>query len=108
MLMVRPGRLVTLDQPSLVPGVDAEYVYESARADLPEVFRVICHTDGLTEASSGAGEPLGERRLHEALLHRDAFETVQEVVDRIGQAWNTHLGGAQGDDDALALVIGRG
>ncbi|MHC4695283.1 MAG: SpoIIE family protein phosphatase [Planctomycetota bacterium] len=108
LLMVRPGRLVTLDQPSLVPGVDPEYAYESARADLPEVFRVICHTDGLTEASSGAGEPMGERRLHEALLHRDAFDTVQEVVDRIGQAWNTHLGGAQGDDDTLALVIGRG
>ncbi|UCE61135.1 MAG: SpoIIE family protein phosphatase [Phycisphaerales bacterium] len=108
LLMVAPGRLVTLDQPSLVLGIDANYYYEAARADLPEIFRVICHTDGLTEATSRAGEALGDRRLHEALLHRDSFNTVEDVVNKIGHAWVTHLAGAQSDDDALALVIGRG
>lgn len=108
LLMVAPGRLVTLDQPSLVPGVDTEYVYESSRVDLPEKFRVICHTDGLTEAASGAGEPLGDQRLHDALLHHDAFGTVETVANTIGHTWSTHMAGAQGDDDALALVIGRG
>ncbi len=107
LLMVAPGRLVTLDQPSLVPGVDTDYMYESSRVDLPEKFRVICHTDGLTEAASGAGEPLGDQRLHDALLHHDAFETVETVANTIGHTWTTHMAGAQGDDDALALVIGR-
>ena len=51
---------------------------------------------------------MGERRLHETLLHHDAFETVEEVVNRIGHTWTTHLAGTQGDDDALVLVIGRG
>jgi len=108
LLLVAVGRLMTLDEPSLVLGVDPDYVYEAVRVDLPAVFRVICHTDGLTEASSGAGEPLGEQRLHEALLDREAFQTVPAVIDRIGRTWGTHLSGGQADDDALALVIGRG
>jgi len=108
LLMVATGRLVTLDEPALVLGIDREYNYETTRADLPGHFRVICHTDGLTESTSGAGEPLGDQRLHEALLQRDAFTSVQEVANRIGQIWKTHLAGSQPDDDALALVIGRG
>ena len=108
LLMVAPGRLVTLDQPSLVLGVDADYLYEATRVDLPEVFRVVCHTDGLIEATSGAGEALGDQRLHEVLLDRDSFAPASEVLARIANAWTTHLGGAHPDDDALALVVARG
>ena len=103
--MVAPGRLVTLDQPSLVLGIDPEYVYEAMRVDLPGAFRVVCHTDGLTEAASGAGEPLGDQRLHEVLLDRDAFVPAPEIVARISQTWTSHLSGAQPDDDALVLAI---
>lgn len=105
LLMVAPGRLVTLDQPSLVLGIDPEYVYEAMRVDLPGAFRVVCHTDGLTEAASGAGEPLGDQRLHEVLLDRDAFVPAPEIVARISQTWTSHLSGAQPDDDALVLAI---
>ncbi|MBU0719594.1 MAG: SpoIIE family protein phosphatase [Planctomycetes bacterium] len=108
LLMVAPGRLVTLDQPSLVLGVDPDYIYEATRVDVPEAFRVICHTDGLTEATSTAGEPLGDRRMHETFLQRSAFAKASEVLARIGNAWTTHLAGAQPDDDALVLVLGRG
>jgi hypothetical protein len=108
LLMVAPGRLVTLDQASLVLGVDPDYMYEATRVDLPEVFRVVCHTDGLGEATGAASEPLGEQRLHEALLDRDAFSGVEEVLARIGRVWSSHVAGSQPDDDALVFVIGRG
>ena len=108
LLMVAPGRLVTLDQPSLVLGVDADYVYEATRVDLPDTFRIVCHTDGLTEATSGAGEALSDQRLHEALLDREAFASAQEVLARIDRTWTTHLAGTQADDDALVLVLARG
>jgi len=108
LLMVAPGRLVTLDQNSLVLGVDADYLYEATRVDLPESFRVVCHTDGLTEASSRAGEALGDQRLHEALLDRAAFGPAAEIVARIGQTFSAHLAGAQSDDDALVLVVSHG
>jgi len=108
LLLVGAGRLVTLDQPSLVLGVDADYIYESSRVDLPEAFRLICHTDGLPLANNAGGEALGDHRLHEALLDRDAFSSSASVLDRIQRLWATHLAGGQSDDDAMVVVIGRG
>ena len=69
---------------------------------------MVCHTDGLTEATNSAGEPLGDRRLHEVLLDRDTFASAGEVLTRVGSAWASHLSGAHPDDDALVLVIARG
>ncbi|MCO6437798.1 MAG: SpoIIE family protein phosphatase [Phycisphaerae bacterium] len=108
LLMVAPGRLITLDEPSLILGVDPEYVFEPTRVDLPEAFRVVCHTDGLIEASSVGGEPLGESRLHEALLDRNAFNSVVDTSAALERLWSAHMAGGQGDDDALFVVLGRG
>lgn len=108
LLMVAPGRLVTIDEPSLILGVDPNYVYEPARVDLPEVFRVICHTDGLIEASSAGGEALGEARIHEALLDRASFQSVADAAAAIERVWMAHLAGGQSDDDALFVALGRG
>ena len=108
LLMVGAGRLVTLDQPSLVLGVDVDYVFAATRVDLPEAFRIVCYTDGLVEAASAGGEALGEQRLHDALLDRDAFSDAAGIVTRIGNTWNSHLASAQADDDALVLVLARG
>lgn len=107
-MLVAPGRLVTLDQPSLVLGVDAAYHYEATRVDLPEAFRLVCHTDGLTEATGMGGEPLGDAHLHETLLERQAFASASDLLVRIDQAWKTHLAESQPDDDALVLALGRG
>lgn len=108
LLLVAPGRLVTLDQPSLVLGVDREYLYDATRVELPEGFRVVCHTDGLVEAASVGGEALGDQRLHEVLLDRAAFAPAATLLANIAQAYTTHLGGNQADDDAAVLVISRG
>ncbi len=108
LLMVGSGRLVTLDQPALVLGVDPDYLYEVTRADVPDAFRVVCHTDGLTEGASGSGEPFGDERFHEILLDRETFVAPEQIVAKIVDARSTHLSGAQPDDDALVLVIGHG
>lgn len=107
LLMVAPGRLLTLDQSGLVLGVDPDYVYHRTRVDLPEVFSLVCHTDGLTEAVSTTGQSFGEQRLHETLLNRDAFGTAASVLGAVDKAWSTHLTGAQPADDALILVLAR-
>jgi serine phosphatase RsbU (regulator of sigma subunit) len=88
--------------------VDVDYLYEATRVDLPEVFRVVCYTDGLTEAASAAGQPFGDQRLHERLLDPDAFGSVSDILAGIGNAWTAHLATAQAADDALVLVVGRG
>ena len=108
LLMVAPGRLLTLDQTSLVLGVDADYVYQTTRVELPDVFRIVCCTDGVTEATSAGGQPFGDQRLHETLLDRDVFGTASQVLAAIDKAWSIHLATAQTADDALVLVVGRG
>ena len=60
------------------------------------------------EAASAGGEALGEQRLHDALLDRDAFSDAAGIVTRIGNAWTSHLASAQADDDALVVVLARG
>jgi serine phosphatase RsbU (regulator of sigma subunit) len=108
MLLSGPGRLVTLDHPSLLLGIDAEYPYDSTTLDTPMQFRLVCHTDGLTEAANSAGEGLGEQRLHDALLDRAAFASPAEIVGRLSDLLEGHLAGAPLLDDALLAVVGRG
>ncbi|MFQ5495599.1 MAG: SpoIIE family protein phosphatase [Phycisphaerae bacterium] len=108
LLMVAPGRLVTLDKMSMIPGVEAESAYQATRVELPESFRLVCHTDGLTEATSAGGEAFSDQRLHELLLEREAFTDAPALVVRINQAWTKHMAGAQAADDATVLVLARG
>ena len=105
LLMVAPGRLVTLDQPSLVLGVDPAFPYETVRADLPDSFRLLCHSDGLSNATNASGECLGDQRLHDALLERETFTSAEAVVDRVFKCLSTHLSETPPGDDALLLVV---
>lgn len=107
LLMVAAGRLVTLDQISLVPGVDKDYAYQTTRVDVPEMFRIVCYTGGLTESTSAAGDPFGDHRLHEALLDREAFAVAPDVLAKIADAWTKHMATAQPADDAMVLVVSR-
>ncbi len=107
LLMVATGRLVTLDQPSLVLGVDPTYEYKETRVDLPESFRIVCHTDGFVESTSVAGEAVGQGKLHELLLDPDSFIAADGLAERVGQFFTAHMSGAHPDDDASVLVISR-
>ena len=108
LLMVAPGRLVTLDQPSLVLGVDPLYTYETTLVDLPDRFRLVCYSDGLVEAAAGAGGTFSDQRLHDLLLDHEAFSEPEQVVGLITDALEAHLAGAVADDDASVLVVGHG
>ncbi|UCG15615.1 MAG: SpoIIE family protein phosphatase [Phycisphaerales bacterium] len=108
LLMAGPGRLITLDQPSLMLGIDGDYAYEAASVDLPADFRIVCHTDGLTNSANASGEAFGEQRLHELLLDRDSFTEPASLAERILGAVSTHRAGHAGDDDATVLLLGKG
>lgn len=106
LVMCGPARLVTLDHPSLLLGIDADFGYEVSTVDLPADFRLIAHTDGVTEAINAGGEAFGSQRLHEVLLEREAFATPPEVIDRIVGAMSDHAAGHVQDDDASLVVVG--
>jgi pSer/pThr/pTyr-binding forkhead associated (FHA) protein len=107
-LMVAPGRLMTLDQPALVLGVDKSYIYDTTYVDLPDRFRVVCFSDGLPEAANIGGEPLTTQRIHDALLDQDAFATPEAVIARIHKAMTAHVPSGEPEDDASIVVVGRG
>jgi len=108
LLLVGPGRLVTLDQISLLIGIDSHYDYESASVDLPSAFRLICHSDGLVEMANAAGEPFGSQRLHDLLLEPALFAPPDEMIRRIVDAAARHRRDHPADDDALVAVVGHG
>jgi len=108
LLMLKPGRLLTLDQTSLVAGIDLEYGYETTRVDLPDTFRLVAYTDGLVDAAGAGGEPLSSDRLHDALLDSKAFSSSDDVLARIEKLWASHLSGAVPDDDSSIVVVARG
>ncbi len=107
-LMVAPGRLMTLDQPSLVLGVDRAYIYETSYVDLPDRFRLVCFSDGLAEAANVGGEPLGTQRIHDALLDQDAFAGGENILNHIQRALTAHLPSGEPEDDASVVVVARG
>ncbi|MCK4661028.1 MAG: SpoIIE family protein phosphatase [Phycisphaerae bacterium] len=107
LLLTGPGRLVTLDQPALLLGIDEEYPYESTTVDLTRQFRLICHTDGLVDAVNAADDGFGEQRLHETLLNREAFASPAEIIGRLGDALEAHIAGNPLVDDALVCVLSK-
>ncbi|MCP4594488.1 MAG: SpoIIE family protein phosphatase [bacterium] len=107
LLLTGPGRLVTLDQPSLLLGIDAEYPYESTMVDVSQQFRLVCHTDGLVDAVNAAGDGFGEQRLHDTLLDRDSFAAPAVIIGRLCDALETHVSGNPLVDDALMCVLSK-
>ena len=108
LLIPGPARLVTLDQPSLVLGVDPNCNYRATSIELPASFRLICHTDGLTEMANAAGDPFGSQHLHDLLLEREAFGPAQDIVAWIVRETERHRGETNPDDDALICVVSHG
>ena len=89
-------------------GVDEGVTYDPTFVDLSSKFRVILHTDGLTEALSPTGESFGEERLHEALLLPEAFDTPEQLLDQIVEVLESHVGKGASEDDALVLAVAHG
>ncbi len=105
-LLAGAGRLVTLEHPSLMLGVDSAYTYEATTVDLPSPFLLVCHSDGWTESTNAAGEVYGDKRLHELLLDRATFGPPAVVVEKAAAAFNAHVAGHPHDDDALVVAVG--
>ena len=105
LLLVGAQRLVTLEKTTPMLGADPDSNFEPAYADLSSRFRVIMHTNGLTDALSPAGESYGEERLHEVLLQPESFAAPDRTIDAIIQDLEEHLAQAPPGDDILILVV---
>ena len=105
-LVVRAdGRVDQLAPTGLVLGVSSDWTYTTGTTTFHPGDRLICYTDGMTEARSGADEEFGEERLAQmAVGSRDqSVEALADALIAAVTAWTS--GPAQ--DDATLIVVAR-
>jgi phosphoserine phosphatase RsbU/P len=107
-LLIAPGRFLSLDRTNLLLGVDAECTYEPTMMELPEAFRLIGHSDGLVEAVNASGTDFGVQHLHDVIAERASFANPSTLVETAMTKLVEHLNGKPIEDDATILVLSRG
>jgi len=105
-LMRRDGRVARLEPTGLVLGVAPDWSYETGRHALEPGDRLVCFTDGITEANSPSGEEFGEERLL-ATLAANRELTPEELTAVLGDAAAAWAGGATQDDATLIVLAVR-
>jgi phosphoserine phosphatase RsbU/P len=105
LLVRRDGRTARLSEGGIVLGLFPENHYEQGEVRLRAGDRLLCFTDGITEATNEAGELFGEERLLRLLVeHRK--QSVSELRETILNAVADFSGGSFQDDATLmALAI---
>lgn len=107
LLLSAPGRVVRLDKSSLLVGVNPQQLYEQTLVPLPARFRIILHSDGLSEATNEQHEMFGDRRVHDLLAAPEAFADARAIVSRMIEAASKHVGEAGLTDDTLVIALAK-
>jgi sigma-B regulation protein RsbU (phosphoserine phosphatase) len=103
-LVVRAdGSVDRLSPTGLVLGITPDWVYSTGTVPFGRGDRLICYTDGITEAASPEDEEFGEDRLIAtiAAAPEGPSEVVAAAINRAVAAWTRN----QPQDDATLIVI---
>jgi sigma-B regulation protein RsbU (phosphoserine phosphatase) len=102
-LFHRDGRVDRLAPTGAVLGVCADWSYVTGRLDTAPGDRLVCFTDGITEAASPDDEQFGDARLL-ATIARHPDAGAAELASRIAAAVRDWSGDALQDDATLVVV----
>jgi sigma-B regulation protein RsbU (phosphoserine phosphatase) len=103
MLVRRTGEVHRLDPTGLVLGITADWAYATGDRALEAGDRMVCFTDGITEATSPDGEEFGEPRLLE-LVQSNVEASARELTDILAGAVSGWTDGTPQDDATLITV----
>jgi sigma-B regulation protein RsbU (phosphoserine phosphatase) len=100
------GTIDQLTTTGLVLGVSSDWTYTTGTTALGPGDRLVCFTDGMSEARSAGDEEFGEERLAQLAANTPAgnAEQLADVLAAAVVAWTN--GPAQ--DDATLIVVERG
>ena len=82
MLLLRDGRVCSIEENGLLLGVFSSAAYSATKRTLLKGDRLLLYTDGVIEAANGGEEEFGQERLGK-LLTSSAGRTVEEMADLI-------------------------
>jgi phosphoserine phosphatase RsbU/P len=101
MLLLRDGKVASVEENGLMLAAFAEAAYTTAVKTLERGDRLVLYTDGILEAANAEGTEFGQERLGALLVESRTMSpkaAVDHVIDRI-QAWSK----VQSDD--LTVLI---
>ncbi len=98
------GRIEKLEAGGLPLGIRLDGPYTAGRVRMEAGDVLVCYTDGVVDARSGAGEEYGEERLHE-LLRGSGRIGAAAMLERLMAAVVVHTGEAPRFDDITCLVL---
>jgi phosphoserine phosphatase RsbU/P len=102
-LLHADGRVERLAPTGLVLGVAADWTYSTGTARIGAGDRLVCFTDGITEANSPAGDEFGEDRLID-MVRAERTAPADQLARTIVDAVTDWTGGAPQDDATLMVV----
>ncbi|MCC7185873.1 MAG: SpoIIE family protein phosphatase [Acidobacteria bacterium] len=103
-LMIRAnGRIDHLETTGLVLGVSPDWTYTTGRSAFGPGDRLVCFTDGMSEARSADDAEFGEEQLA-SLVVSTAAGSAEGLADTLTAAVIAWTGGAAQDDATLIIV----
>ncbi len=104
-LLIHPdGRIDYLAATGVVLGVFPDGIYESRTVTMGPGDRLICYTDGITEAVNSLNEEFGDDRLIAAVRSCGPDATAATIVDTVTAEVALWTGGTVQDDATLIAV----
>jgi len=104
-MLLRGGRVETLDSTGTVVGAFPLARYEEKSVTLEHGDILVAYTDGIVEPENAYGEMFGEERLRELLL-RYARADSSEMIARVMEAVTEWTGSSELQDD-MTMVVAR-
>jgi len=101
-LMRQTGEVDRLSPTGLVLGIASDWIYGSGASDIRPGDRLVCFTDGITEAASEDGEQFGEERLIDCIAehrHQPADVIARAISDSV-TLWTKDV-----PSDDLTLIV---
>ena len=102
-LVHRHGDVERLATTGLVLGVSPDWTYSCGQIPAGSGDRLVCFTDGITEALSPDGDEFGDDRLVD-LIRANRTASADALATKLGDALASWTGGSAQDDATLIVV----
>jgi sigma-B regulation protein RsbU (phosphoserine phosphatase) len=103
-MLLRDGKIHTLDTGGMIVGVQSDIEYEKGLFDMAPGDTLLLYTDGLVDSFNDDGNKFGRKRIEEALAEsadKSAVDTINHILWQVRR----FTGPRQGVDDTTLVVV---